>query len=67
MTSVHATLENVSRRGFLKGIAATGGLVVTMFFRDPDAMHSSSRHLPIPPSCLHVDYGAGSSGCHINC
>src|SRR5947207_12976857 len=28
MTSVHATLENVSCRGFLKGIAASGGLVV---------------------------------------
>jgi isoquinoline 1-oxidoreductase beta subunit len=28
MTSVHATIENVSRRGFLRGLLATGGLVV---------------------------------------
>src|SRR5438105_15509387 len=32
MASVHATLENVSRLGFLKGIAATGGLVVAAEF-----------------------------------
>jgi isoquinoline 1-oxidoreductase beta subunit len=29
MTPVHAIIENVSRRGFLKGIIATGSLVVT--------------------------------------
>jgi isoquinoline 1-oxidoreductase subunit beta len=28
ITGVHATIENVSRRGFLKGLLATGGLVV---------------------------------------
>ena len=28
MTRVQATIENVSRRGFLKGLIATGGLVV---------------------------------------
>src|SRR5271165_4576522 len=28
MTSVHSTVENVSRRGFLRGLIATGGLVV---------------------------------------
>jgi isoquinoline 1-oxidoreductase beta subunit len=28
MTLVHATIENVSRRGFLRGLIATGGLVV---------------------------------------
>src|SRR5215469_4790250 len=28
MTQVQATIENVSRRGFLKGLIATGGLVV---------------------------------------
>jgi isoquinoline 1-oxidoreductase beta subunit len=32
MTPVHATIENVSRRGFLKGILATGGLVVAAEF-----------------------------------
>src|ERR1700751_2369938 len=32
MTSVHAVIENVSRRGFLKGILATGGLVVAAQF-----------------------------------
>ena len=28
MTAVHAAIENVSRRGFLRGLIATGGLVV---------------------------------------
>src|SRR3984893_13822096 len=28
MNAVHATKENVSRRGFLRGLIATGGLVV---------------------------------------
>jgi isoquinoline 1-oxidoreductase beta subunit len=28
MTPVHAIIENVSRRGFLKGVIATGGLVI---------------------------------------
>ncbi|MBV8937872.1 MAG: twin-arginine translocation signal domain-containing protein, partial [Alphaproteobacteria bacterium] len=28
MSSLHATIENVSRRGFLRGVLATGGLVV---------------------------------------
>src|SRR5437899_5033294 len=28
MTAVHAVIENVSRRGFLRGLIATGGLVV---------------------------------------
>src|SRR5271169_5380715 len=32
MTPVHVTIENVSRRGFLKGIIATGGLVVVAEF-----------------------------------
>ena len=32
MTSVHATIENVSRRGFLRGLIATGGLVVAAEF-----------------------------------
>jgi isoquinoline 1-oxidoreductase subunit beta len=32
MTTVHATIENVSRRGFLKGLLATGGLVVAAEF-----------------------------------
>src|SRR5215813_3541443 len=32
MTPVHATIENVSRRGFLKGVLATGGLVVAAEF-----------------------------------
>ena len=32
MTPVHATIENVSRRGFLKGMLATGGLVVAAEF-----------------------------------
>ena len=32
MTSVHATIENVSRRGFLQGLFATGGLVVAAEF-----------------------------------
>ena len=32
MTPVHATIENVSRRGFLKGILATSGLVVAAEF-----------------------------------
>jgi len=32
MTSVHATVENVSRRGFLQGLFATGGLVVAAEF-----------------------------------
>src|SRR5215472_7218824 len=32
MTRVHAIIENVSRRGFLKGIIATGSLVVASEF-----------------------------------
>jgi hypothetical protein len=32
MTGVHATIENVSRQGFLKGLLATGGLVVAAEF-----------------------------------
>src|SRR5271156_1321115 len=32
MTPVHVTIENVSRRGFLKGVIATGGLVVAAEF-----------------------------------
>jgi isoquinoline 1-oxidoreductase subunit beta len=32
MTSAHAVIENVSRRGFLKGILATGGLVMAAEF-----------------------------------
>src|SRR5437660_10160796 len=32
MTAVHAIIENVSRRGFLRGILATGGLVVATQF-----------------------------------
>ena len=32
MNSVHAVIENVSRRGFLKGVLATGGLVIAAEF-----------------------------------
>jgi isoquinoline 1-oxidoreductase beta subunit len=32
MTPVHAIIENVSRRGFLKGLIATGGLVIAAEF-----------------------------------
>ena len=32
MSAVHANIENVSRRGFLKGLFATGGLVVAAEF-----------------------------------
>ncbi|HEY1433528.1 MAG TPA: molybdopterin cofactor-binding domain-containing protein, partial [Stellaceae bacterium] len=32
MTAVHAVIENVSRRGFLKGLLATGGLVIAAEF-----------------------------------
>src|SRR5271156_4824121 len=32
MTPVHVTIENVSRRGFLKGVIAPGGLVVAAEF-----------------------------------
>jgi isoquinoline 1-oxidoreductase subunit beta len=32
MTPAHAVIENVSRRGFLKGLIATGGLVVAADF-----------------------------------
>src|SRR6516162_5427710 len=32
MTPVHATVENVSRRGFLKGLLVTGGVVVAAEF-----------------------------------
>jgi hypothetical protein len=32
MTPAHAVIENVSRRGFLKGLIATGGLVVVAQF-----------------------------------
>jgi isoquinoline 1-oxidoreductase beta subunit len=32
MTTVHVTLENVSRRGFLKGMIATGSLVIAAEF-----------------------------------
>src|ERR1700758_681580 len=31
-TGIHATVENVSRRGFLRGLIATGGLVVAAGF-----------------------------------
>src|SRR5207237_8395522 len=32
MSAVHANIENVSRRGFLRGLIATGGLVVAAEF-----------------------------------
>ncbi|MBV8090183.1 MAG: molybdopterin-dependent oxidoreductase, partial [Alphaproteobacteria bacterium] len=32
MTPAHAVIENVSRRGFLKGLAATGGLLIAAEF-----------------------------------
>ena len=32
MTAIHTTIENVSRRGFLKGLLATSGLVVAAEF-----------------------------------
>ncbi len=32
MTPVHVVIENVSRRGFLKGVLATGGLVIAAEF-----------------------------------
>ncbi|HXC89985.1 MAG TPA: molybdopterin cofactor-binding domain-containing protein, partial [Stellaceae bacterium] len=32
MTAVHVALENVSRRGFLRGVLATGGLVIAAEF-----------------------------------
>ena len=32
MAQAHALIENVSRRGFLKGLLATGGLVVAAEF-----------------------------------
>ena len=32
MTSLHSTIENVSRRGFLRGLITTGGLVVAAEF-----------------------------------
>ena len=38
MTQVHATLENVSRRGFIKGMLGTGGLVVAAEFLPAQAL-----------------------------
>jgi isoquinoline 1-oxidoreductase beta subunit len=32
MAAIHTTIENVSRRGFLKGMVATGGLVIAAEF-----------------------------------
>ena len=32
MSAIHTTIENVSRRGFLKGVLATGGLVLAAEF-----------------------------------
>ena len=32
MTPFHAVIDNVSRRGFLKGVLATGGLVIAAEF-----------------------------------
>jgi len=38
MTQVHASLENVSRRGFLRGMLGTGGLVVAAEFLPAPAL-----------------------------
>src|SRR5215471_9951630 len=40
MTPVHAIIENVSRRGFLKGILATSGLVIAAEFVPARAAHA---------------------------
>jgi hypothetical protein len=47
MTSVHATIENVSRRGFLQGLFATGGLVVAAEF--------------VPSGALFAAYATGAA------
>src|SRR5215831_9147093 len=40
MNTVHAIIENVSRRGFLKGILATSGLVIAAEFVPARAAHA---------------------------
>ena len=57
MTAVHAIIENVSRRGFLKGLLATGGLVVAAQFvparrvclRDGRGKDAARRQVRSPP------------------
>ena len=52
MTSVHATVENVSRRGFLRSLIATGGLVVAAEFvpaHSAFAAFARARALGIEP------------------
>ena len=44
MTPVHAIIENVSRRGFLKGLLATGGLVIAAEFVPARAALAGLRH-----------------------
>src|SRR5215468_11827375 len=46
MTPVHAIIENVSRRGFLKGILATSDLVIAAEF--------------VPARAAHAVYGTGA-------
>ena len=45
MTQAHAIIENVSRRGFLKGLLATSGLVVAAEFGPTRAGWAAWRRL----------------------
>ncbi len=64
MTPAHAVIENVSRRGFLKGVLATGSLVVAAEFLPvrgalaayaTGAAKMTRRRPSAIPACLHRD------------
>ena len=63
LCNVHATIENVSRRGFLRGLIATGGLVVAAEFVPTRGAFAAYRHRRGQdaagrrqrPACLRLD------------
>ena len=52
MTPVHAHIENVSRRGFLRGLIATGGLVVAGEFLPARAGRNSAAITRLPVASM---------------
>src|SRR5690348_10551433 len=46
MTHIHASIENVSRRGILKGLLATGGLIIAADFGPALAYPTGAAKMP---------------------
>ena len=75
MTPFHVVIDNVSRRGFLKGVLATGGLVIAAEFVPARAEHAVSASAtaailaarracrrPRRRSCEEIGYMSGLLG-----